>query len=109
MENPAEVLNPFPATNPWHPISDAVQLKTLGKLAEELGEAQAAVARCIIQGVNEAHPETGMLNRLWLENELADVLANISLVIDHFTLNGPRMDQRALHKMVRLREWHRQV
>lgn len=38
---------------PWHPEKDAVRLKHLGKLAEELNECGAAVSRCIIQGIDE--------------------------------------------------------
>lgn len=77
--------------NPWHPITDSVDLKHLGKLSEELGELQAAVARCIIQGIDEREPVTGKVNRDWLTEEIADVQANLDLVvkrfeIDHLTL-----------------------
>lgn len=92
--------------SPWHPIKDAVDLKHLGKLSEELGEAQAAVSRCIIQGVDGEEPVTGKLNREWLENELADVLANINLVALRFNLNEDRMNRRAAKKMVHLKQWH---
>lgn len=74
--------------SPWHPMSDAVDLKHLGKLAEELSEAGAAVARCIIQGIDEAEPVTGKINRQWLQDELADVQANIGLVIERFKLHA---------------------
>lgn len=90
----------------WHPISDPVDLKHLGKLAEELGEAQSAVARCIIQGIDEEEPVTGKLNREWLEDELADVLANINLVTLRFCLNEDRMNKRAAKKMAQLKTWH---
>jgi hypothetical protein len=73
--------------NPWHPIDDKVDLKHLGKLGEELSELAAAsskcataVCRCIIQGVDEAEPVTGKVNREWLEDEIADVQANMDLV-----------------------------
>jgi len=92
--------------SPWHPMSDPVDLKHLGKLAEELGEAQAAVARCIIQGIDEEEPETGVPNREWLENELADVLANVNLVALRFELDEERMNQRAAKKMAHLKKWH---
>jgi NTP pyrophosphatase (non-canonical NTP hydrolase) len=93
--------------NPWHPITSAIDLKHLGKLGEELGEASAAVSRCIIQGLDEAEPETGKINRAWLEDELADVFANMMLVIDHFGLNNHRIIVRSEEKKRRLREWHR--
>lgn len=92
--------------NPWHPISNAVDLKHLGKLGEELNEAGSAVSRCIIQGVDEKEPVTGKINREWLEDELADVLANISLVCARFQLDTVRMEKRAQRKKLHLRQWH---
>lgn len=92
--------------NPWHPIDDKVDLKHLGKLAEELSECGSAVARCIIQGVDECEPVTGKVNRVWLEDEIADVLANIALVEKRFNLDAARMAGRAERKMVHLQQWH---
>lgn len=92
--------------NPWHPMSNAVDLKHLGKLAEELSEAGAAVARCIIQGIDEAEPVTGKVNRKWLQDELADVVANIELVVDRFGLDHLTMRTRLERKKKHLRQWH---
>lgn len=92
--------------SPWHPMTDPVDLKHLGKLAEELGEAQAAVARCIIQGINEAEPSTKKPNRVWLEDELADVLAGITLVIERFKLDQDAMTLRSQKKYQHLKQWH---
>lgn len=92
--------------SPWHPITDTVDLKHLGKLGEELGEATAAVSRCIIQGVDEEDPVTGRLNREWLEDELADVIANINLVALRFELDEDRMNERAAVKAIHLKKWH---
>jgi hypothetical protein len=91
---------------PWHPITDAVDLKHLGKLGEELAECGAAVSRCIIQGVDECEPETGKPNRQWLEDEIADIKANIALVEQRFGLDTARMATRAARKMAHLRQWH---
>lgn len=95
------------ALNPWHPMTDPVDLKTLGKFAEELGECTAAVSRCIIQGINEAEPVTGVVNREWLENEIADVTAGAQLAAERFNLNEDRMRERMTQKKKRLREWHK--
>lgn len=92
--------------NPWHPIKDAVALKHLGKLTEELGEAIAASSRCIIQGIDECEPVTGKSNRTWLEDELADVMAGISLCIEHFELDFKRMELRSIRKAQHLKQWH---
>lgn len=93
--------------SPWMPITEPLDLKHLGKLAEELGEATAATARCIIQGVYADHPVTGEPNRQWLENELADVQACIMLVVNAFGLNSARMTVRMAEKIEHLRGWHR--
>lgn len=93
--------------SPWHPIKDAVDLKYLGKLSEELGELIAAISRCIIQGIDECEPVTGIKNCHWLENEIADVMAGIELNIEYFNLNNDRINSRASDKMKRLREWHK--
>lgn len=92
--------------NPWHPITNSVDLKHLGKLGEELGECSAAVSRCIIQGLAEAEPSTGKINAKWLEEEIADVLANIDLVVTRFKLNPLTIQQRKLRKEEQLKSWH---
>ena len=92
--------------NPWHPIKDAIALKHLGKLAEELNECGSAVARCIIQGIDECEPTTGKLNREWLQEELADVLANLELVTAHFGLDWKAILIRSARKQKHLQEWH---
>ncbi len=90
--------------SPWHPMSDAVDLKHMGKLAEEVNELGSAIARCIIQGVDEAHPDTGKMNREWLEDEMADVLAGFLLIRERF---GVVVDQaRVESKVANLRRWH---
>ena len=92
--------------DPWIPMSKPIDLKHLGKLQEELGESCAAVARCIIQGIDELEPITRKCNRQWLEEELADVMANIELVIHHFKLNFDEINLRKLKKMQNLQRWH---
>lgn len=95
--------------NPWHPIKDAIDLKHLGKLGEELNECGSAVSRCIIQGVDEKEPVTGKVNRHWLEDEIADVYANLALVVDRFRLNFTRIQERRDRKIEHLRVWHEQA
>ncbi len=92
--------------NPWHPMTDPVDLKHLGKLGEELGEASAAVSRCIIQGIDAREPVTGKPNKEWLEDELADVLAGVDLNIKRFELDEARILERAKRKTEMLRKWH---
>lgn len=100
---------PTATYQPWHPMDDPRDLKTLGKLGEELGECQAAVMRCIIQGIDEKEPTTGYLNRHWLEDEIADVLVNIQLVVERFSLDYERIEKRAERKKPLLLSWHREA
>lgn len=95
-----------PRMNPWHPMTDPVDLKTTGKLLEELGECTSAVARCQIQGIDEAEPVTGKVNRVWLEEEIADVLAGIHLTIDRFNLDIGKIQARRVRKITQLKSWH---
>ena len=92
--------------NPWHPMTDAVDLKHLGKLVEEACELGSAASRCMIQGIDEVHPTTGVINRTWLEDEIADVLANIALVRKRFNLNNGRILDRVIAKQTQLKKWH---
>ncbi len=92
--------------SPWIPMNKAIDLKHLNKLLEELGEATAASARCLAQGINEHEPITGKCNKEWLEEELADVAANIRLVVQHFGLDAERMIARQNKKMAALAQWH---
>lgn len=94
------------ALNPWQPMTRPIDLAHLGKLAEELSEAGAATARCLIQGIEEREPVTLKPNREWLEDELADVIANIDLVAAHFGLDQWRMAERITRKKAHLRRWH---
>lgn len=92
--------------NPWHPMTVPIDLKHLGKLGEELNECGAAVSRCIIQGIDEAEPVTGKVNRRWLEDEIADVYANLKLVVDHFGLDTAHIRGRMGRKQEHLKSWH---
>lgn len=72
--------------SPWHPISNAVDLKHLGKFAEELFECSESVAICINIGVCDSEPSPPTNTRTQLEQEIADVRANAELVIERFRL-----------------------
>lgn len=92
--------------NPWNPITDRLTLKHIGKLLEETGELVAALSRCQIQGIDEAEPVTGKVNRIWLEEELADVQCNMNLLIEYLKLDTTAMTLRVTQKAERLKQWH---
>jgi NTP pyrophosphatase (non-canonical NTP hydrolase) len=91
---------------PWRPLKSALTLKHLGKLGEECGELSAAISRCIIQGVDGKEPITGKENIFWVEEEIADVLANTDLVVEHLNLSVVRIKNRRKEKKRKLRVWH---
>ena len=92
--------------NPWSPMSTPLDLKVVGKLLEELGEAVSAASRCLIQGIDEVQPITHKPNRLWLEEELADVMATIGVVINHFKLDQELITKRIDTKVKHLLWWN---
>lgn len=94
------------ASNPWVPEQNRSRLAVLGKLLEELNEAGAIVARCIIQGVDEAEPVTHVVNRYALTNEIADVFATASIAIEHFGLSTAAINGRVTKKVDYLKRWH---
>lgn len=94
------------STQPWKPMDNPIDIKHMGKLLEETGELGAIAARCLIQGMDGKNPETGKLNSIALEDEIADILVNTRLVQEHFDLDAERVLKRAEDKYPRLRAWH---
>lgn len=90
---------------PWHPETDPERLKVMGKTLEELGEGVAALARCIIQGIDEAEPVTGKINRRWVEEEFADILANIGRATRTLGLNMRFIRERRRRKFDYITRW----
>lgn len=95
--------------SPWQPETNKIKLAVLGKLSEELGELTAIVSRCIIQGIDEDDPITGIINRVYLEDELADVLAGIFIVMKHFDLDDQAIMVRRAEKVELKLEWHKLI
>jgi hypothetical protein len=89
----------------WCPVTEPRTLRILGKLIEELNEAGTAAARCIIQGIDGMSPESGQINRRWLQDELADVIANIEIASAELKLDRDDMRMRTSLKKARLTEW----
>jgi NTP pyrophosphatase (non-canonical NTP hydrolase) len=89
----------------WNVETDAKALRRLGKLGEELGELQAVVSRCIVQGINEIDPGSGKLNRVRLMEEIADVEAQVHCSTLHFGLSAVDIIRRANQKVDQMEEW----
>lgn len=91
--------------SPWSPETSQFRLAVLGKLAEEGSEVATAAVRCIIQGIDEKEPVTGKLNREWLEDEIADVMAQCDLAITNLDLDRDRISSRRFAKSLMTGEW----
>lgn len=94
---------------PWRPETDSQNLRVMGKCLEELGELTAALSRCIIQGIHEREPVTLKPNIEWLEEEIADVQVNLSLLIERFNLDTSRMTDRMCEKKPKLQRWQNEA
>lgn len=91
--------------NLWKPEPDVITRQILGKLVEELGELTQAAARCLIQGIDEAEPVTGKVNRLHLREEIADVQAALQWLFDENDGLDPRFSARYERKLEGFRRW----
>lgn len=89
----------------WVPTTDETELKVLGKFLEELGECSNAVARVLIQGVEDVEPTTKVPNRQWLSDEIADIMATASIVIEHYGLDLEAVNARIFSKYDYLKDW----
>jgi tRNA A37 methylthiotransferase MiaB len=83
----------------WIPMTDLPALAHLGRLGEEAGKLSAIISRCIIQGIDAIDPDTGEQNRIALEKEIADVIANSQLAVEHFNLSRQHISDRVDRKM----------
>lgn len=92
--------------SPWVPTTSLTELKILGKALEELGEGISAIARVLIQGIDEAEPVTGKPNREWLTDEVADIHAGLEIITGYYQLNVDTIDERKKRKISHLRRWH---
>ena len=107
--DPVRLLHDENPPSPWRPEQDLIRLAVLGKLSEELAEAGAIVARCLIQGIDESEPVTRQHNSAALANELADVRATSEMAVNLFGLDGATMQARTDRKQRHLQRWHEMI
>ena len=62
-------------------------------------------ARCIIQGIDEIDPGTGKVNRLRLEQELADVIAQCGVTAEALDLDLVAIADRVGQKSAQMDAW----
>lgn len=89
--------------SPWFPEPDLLVHQALGKACEEASELASALARSLIQGLDEQHPVTGTYNRHAVADELADVAA-VTLWLGEIA--GVAVDkERVQRKLEGFRRW----
>jgi len=90
--------------NPWEPVSGKL-LRRLGKTSEELGELSAVVGRMIIQGPGGTDPSSGRLNTDRLADEIADVYAQLGLLVVDLALDSNYISDRIQLKKASMAVW----
>ena len=91
----------------WKPERDVILHQALGKLAEEIGELQQIVARCLIQGISETDPKSGQPNKERLQEEISDVVAAIRWLRSVGFLRV--LSDREQRKFTGFRQWERML
>jgi NTP pyrophosphatase (non-canonical NTP hydrolase) len=97
-----------PVTKPmqrWLPDADPRQARRVGKTLEELSELAAVLARISIQGLDSVDPSSGKTNRVRLQEELADVQAQIACTVLTLDLDQRLIARRTMVKMHQMAEW----
>jgi NTP pyrophosphatase (non-canonical NTP hydrolase) len=82
-----------------------LEKKGLVKLTEECGELiQICSKKMARMNTDEHWDKAGKLSER-LENEIADVIAAASIVVENFNLDADGIQNRAFEKMDKLRGW----
>ncbi len=91
--------------NKWEPTMSPLILRRMGKTIEEAGELLDVCGRVIIQGIDEIDPGTDLTNRQRLENEIADVYAQLDETVLMLELKVSAISRRRAHKRGLMGEW----
>jgi NTP pyrophosphatase (non-canonical NTP hydrolase) len=91
--------------SPWQATNDPMMLRRMGKTGEEAGELLAVTSRIIIQGIDEIDPSSGKTNRQRLQEEIADVYAQLDCTIDALYLDLNTIMRRRSAKVEQMLEW----
>lgn len=91
--------------NKWVPTTDLMMLRRMGKLQEEMSELGAVASRCIIQGIDEIDPSSQKVNRKRLEDEIADVYAQLDETVSRLGLHYGDIERRRAVKRTYMQDW----
>lgn len=93
------------AMTKWTPDCNPHQARRIGKTLEELHELGAVLARISIQGLDAVDPGTGKTNRQRMNEETADVIAQINRNFHAFAMPADDIDKRVQEKEAMMAEW----
>jgi NTP pyrophosphatase (non-canonical NTP hydrolase) len=89
----------------WVPTTNGIILRRMGKLGEELAELSNVTNRVIIQGLYQVDPSSQKVNKLRLEEEVADVWAQILVTMKALQLDREMIEARVENKVDQMQEW----
>lgn len=93
--------------NPWTPDPCPKQARRIGKTLEELAELSKILARISIQGLDAVDPKTGVSNLQSLQEETADVQAQINLNVAFFRMDQDMLLNRIEKKEDQMTQWEK--
>jgi NTP pyrophosphatase (non-canonical NTP hydrolase) len=79
--------------------------EALDILQEECGEVIVEVSKCRRFGVDSLHYKTGVKHSIMLENEVADVLSLVDILIEQGILDTARLEIAKEAKKEKLKLW----
>lgn len=82
----------------------AMHNKGLTKLMEECGELIQILAKKSAYMETDNHPDGSLMKRR-MEDEIADVVAAITFVVEQFDLDVPYMSERSTDKIELYEKW----
>lgn len=95
--------------SPWRPEKNQTLLALLGKASEEAAELINILCRAIIQGIEEKDPKTDVPNIIAIQDEVADMEAQLMLLKEYLDLNRKYIAERANAKFQHKDKWLRGI
>lgn len=88
------------------PMLNPTEIKGMDDLVQGLGRCSVVSACCVSEGLDRREPATGKTNRTWLQEEIADVFANIAAVAERHKLDMVAIMEGADKKLRQIKTWH---
>lgn len=89
----------------WELEADTMTRRRVGKTAEECAELLAVLARISIQGIDAVDPASGKTNRQRMQEEIADVYAQLDECVSKISVDNIAISNRRTEKRRQMLEW----